>query len=225
MTLSSASSSSALGKRGLEHGGASPSAASVGHLSPARSSHAGTPPWGENGIPQAQQLQVDSGARPAKRPRAEDGGSPALRPSPLSASSLPEPLQSHSEEMRTSVERERSPAGAKERGASLPPSPSASQKMDYSQPDPAGTLQPAISSNYHGIPRHPPSMFDSEPFDDVVRVISLFLRPFIGRPNLEIEAKLGVLVDKNTNNRLFLGIDTEAGGFEIGRNLLAQHVC
>ncbi|KAI9030347.1 CYTH-like domain-containing protein [Hyaloraphidium curvatum] len=59
-------------------------------------------------------------------------------------------------------------------------------------------------------PRRPPSMFDVEPCDDVTRVVALFLRPFVGRPNLEIEAKLGVIFDKQTGRRVNMGIDTEA---------------
>lgn len=58
--------------------------------------------------------------------------------------------------------------------------------------------------------RRPPSMFDVEPCDDVTRVVSLFLRPFIGQENIEIEAKLGILVDKQTKQRVYWGVDTEA---------------
>jgi hypothetical protein len=75
--------------------------------------------------------------------------------------------------------------------------------------------QPAFYGG-HGPPavpmlRRPASIFDVEPCDDVTRVVSLFLMPFIGRPNLEIEAKFGVLWDQQTNDRAFFGIDTEAG--------------
>jgi hypothetical protein len=56
-----------------------------------------------------------------------------------------------------------------------------------------------------------PNIFNSYLPDDFLRTISDFLFEYIDTPNVEIEAKLGVLIDKNTRQRVSLPIETETG--------------
>ncbi|ORY05980.1 mRNA triphosphatase CET1 [Basidiobolus meristosporus CBS 931.73] len=53
------------------------------------------------------------------------------------------------------------------------------------------------------------SIFCMEPLDDILKVVSDFLYKHLDRPYVEIEAKLGVLIDKRTNQRIKLPVATE----------------
>ncbi|KAI9023781.1 CYTH-like domain-containing protein [Phycomyces nitens] len=58
------------------------------------------------------------------------------------------------------------------------------------------------------IPREP-SIFNIRPVDDITRYIGDFLWEHCGQENVEIEAKMGVFVDRQTNRRLDIGALTE----------------
>jgi hypothetical protein len=53
------------------------------------------------------------------------------------------------------------------------------------------------------------SIFNMSPLNEIVRVVGDFLYEHVGKPNVEIEAKLGLLVDKGTNRRIALPVLTE----------------
>ncbi|KAK9767243.1 mRNA-capping enzyme subunit beta [Basidiobolus ranarum] len=53
------------------------------------------------------------------------------------------------------------------------------------------------------------SIFCVEPLDDILKVVSDFLYKHLDRPHVEIEAKLGVLIDTRTNQRIKLPVATE----------------
>ncbi|KAI8979022.1 CYTH-like domain-containing protein [Pilobolus umbonatus] len=54
-----------------------------------------------------------------------------------------------------------------------------------------------------------PSIFNIRPLDDITKYIMDFISEHCGRENVEIEAKIGVLIDKQTNKRLKMGVATE----------------
>ncbi|KAJ9068375.1 mRNA-capping enzyme subunit beta [Entomophthora muscae] len=54
------------------------------------------------------------------------------------------------------------------------------------------------------------SIFNRQAHDSIVKVVAEFIGRYLDRPNVEIEAKLGLLIDKNTHSRLHLPIMTEA---------------
>ncbi|KAI8099206.1 CYTH-like domain-containing protein [Halteromyces radiatus] len=54
-----------------------------------------------------------------------------------------------------------------------------------------------------------PSIFNFRPMDDITKVIHDFITKYCGQQYVEIEAKLGVFIDKHTNERLFLDCETE----------------
>ncbi|GBC00043.1 hypothetical protein RclHR1_03720004 [Rhizophagus clarus] len=54
-----------------------------------------------------------------------------------------------------------------------------------------------------------PSIFGIQPTNDFVRVVSDFLYMQVGKENVEIEAKLGVLLDKTTRERIRLPVYCE----------------
>jgi polynucleotide 5'-triphosphatase len=54
-----------------------------------------------------------------------------------------------------------------------------------------------------------PSIFGIQPTNDFVRVVSDFLYMQVGKENVEIEAKLGVLLDKKTRERIRLPVYCE----------------
>ncbi|CAG8454455.1 9244_t:CDS:2 [Paraglomus occultum] len=69
----------------------------------------------------------------------------------------------------------------------------------------------AVNDNMPLLPRRLElSILGGRPVNDLVKVVSDFLYKYINEPNIEIEAKLGVLIDKNTKNRLFLPVACEA---------------
>ncbi|CAI2185863.1 14981_t:CDS:2, partial [Funneliformis geosporum] len=53
------------------------------------------------------------------------------------------------------------------------------------------------------------SIFGIQPVNDLVKVVSDFLYYHVGREHIEIEAKLGVLVDKQTRERIKLPVKCE----------------
>ncbi|CAG8702096.1 6574_t:CDS:2, partial [Funneliformis mosseae] len=53
------------------------------------------------------------------------------------------------------------------------------------------------------------SIFGIQPVNDFVRVVSDFLYYHVGREHIEIEAKLGVLVNKQTRERINLPVNCE----------------
>ncbi|PVU99100.1 hypothetical protein BB559_001005 [Furculomyces boomerangus] len=54
-----------------------------------------------------------------------------------------------------------------------------------------------------------PSIFGTKPSEDLTRCISDFLFKFADLPNIEIEGKLGLLVDKHSSSRISLPVLTE----------------
>ncbi|PVU90637.1 hypothetical protein BB559_004494 [Furculomyces boomerangus] len=56
-----------------------------------------------------------------------------------------------------------------------------------------------------------PSIFGTKPSEDLTRCISDFLFKFADLPNIEIEGKLGLLVDKHSSSRISLPVLTETG--------------
>ncbi|KAI7864594.1 CYTH-like domain-containing protein [Spinellus fusiger] len=79
------------------------------------------------------------------------------------------------------------------------------------------------------LPREP-SIFNIRPVDDITKYIADFLWEHCQQPNVEIEAKLGVFIDKQTRERLDIGAITETVLFPIGSGIrfesdmsLAQH--
>ncbi|KAL1914671.1 uncharacterized protein VTP21DRAFT_8082 [Calcarisporiella thermophila] len=65
------------------------------------------------------------------------------------------------------------------------------------------------SSNTRELERLEPSIFNLQPLDETVRAVGDFLYGYVDRPNVEIEAKLGVLIDKRTNERIQLPVMVE----------------
>ncbi|CAG8555277.1 30307_t:CDS:2 [Racocetra persica] len=62
----------------------------------------------------------------------------------------------------------------------------------------------------HHLPRIlEPSIFGFQPTSDITKVVGDFLYNHVGRENVEIEAKLGILVDKNLQTRLNLPVISE----------------
>ncbi|KAL6061422.1 mRNA-capping enzyme subunit beta [Balamuthia mandrillaris] len=47
------------------------------------------------------------------------------------------------------------------------------------------------------------------PMEDNLRLITGFVKQYIDRPNVEIEAKLGIIIDKHSNDRAHLGVGSE----------------
>jgi len=54
-----------------------------------------------------------------------------------------------------------------------------------------------------------PSIFGILPLDDSINVISKFLEGHLGNANIEIEGKLGRIMDNNTRDRLWLPVQSE----------------
>jgi len=54
-----------------------------------------------------------------------------------------------------------------------------------------------------------PSIFGYLPLDDSINVISKFLEGHLGTPNIEIEGKLGIIMDNNTKDRVYLPVQSE----------------
>jgi len=54
-----------------------------------------------------------------------------------------------------------------------------------------------------------PSIFGYLPLDDSINVISKFLEGHLGTPNIEIEGKLGRIMDNNTKDRVYLPVQSE----------------
>ncbi|ORX75639.1 mRNA triphosphatase CET1 [Anaeromyces robustus] len=54
-----------------------------------------------------------------------------------------------------------------------------------------------------------PSIFGILPLDDSINAISKFIEAHLSIPNVEIEGKLGVIMDNNTRERLYLPVQSE----------------
>jgi polynucleotide 5'-triphosphatase len=54
-----------------------------------------------------------------------------------------------------------------------------------------------------------PSIFGTKPVDDVTRYIANFIAQHVNQENVEIEAKLGVFVEKRSGQRIDIGAETE----------------
>ncbi|KAI9243460.1 CYTH-like domain-containing protein [Sporodiniella umbellata] len=68
--------------------------------------------------------------------------------------------------------------------------------------------QPPVKKPVHSFGREP-SIFNIKPVDDVIKYIAEFIGKHCNLDNVEIEAKLGVFVDKATNKRLNIEAFTE----------------
>ncbi|KAI9597462.1 CYTH-like domain-containing protein [Syncephalis fuscata] len=86
-------------------------------------------------------------------------------------------------------------------------------------PPPAGTHKPEAvevkrareqGANSALAPVLEPTLFGTRPFDDTLHAVSEFLARYITRPHLEIEAKFGLLLDKQTGQRIRLPVMSEA---------------
>ncbi|KAG0200385.1 mRNA-capping enzyme subunit beta [Mortierella sp. GBA30] len=69
---------------------------------------------------------------------------------------------------------------------------------------------PGAPLQQHRSPRRDHAFFGTDVLDDVVRAIGEFLFEHCHHANVEIEAKLGVLIDKNTGRRIELPVRNEA---------------
>ncbi|KAI8368186.1 mRNA triphosphatase CET1 [Radiomyces spectabilis] len=69
--------------------------------------------------------------------------------------------------------------------------------------------QPARKQARHTNTLQEPTIFGVKPLDDIVRYIGDFIWDHCARENVEIEAKLGVFVDKRTHRRIDIGAKTE----------------
>jgi hypothetical protein len=56
-----------------------------------------------------------------------------------------------------------------------------------------------------------PSIFGYKPIDDITKYIANFIAEHVKVENVEIEAKLGIFIDKRTKQRLNMGAVTETG--------------
>ncbi|KAI7885965.1 mRNA triphosphatase CET1 [Mucor mucedo] len=61
----------------------------------------------------------------------------------------------------------------------------------------------------HTVVVREPSIFGIKPIDDITKYIADFIAQHVTLENVEIEAKLGVFIDKRTNKRLQIGAHTE----------------
>ncbi|KAJ3085266.1 hypothetical protein HK102_000161 [Quaeritorhiza haematococci] len=124
--------------------------------------------------------------------------------------------------------------------ASTPPAhtatpPSAKRKRTDDDESSAVSTE---SSSSRPRPPHPPenavlepSVFRTKTVDDVLRQVADFLYRYIdmNNPHIEVEAKLGLLIDKHTRQRIQLPIVSEAvlkddGSFRFESNMtMAQH--
>ncbi|KAF9328692.1 mRNA-capping enzyme subunit beta, partial [Podila minutissima] len=93
-------------------------------------------------------------------------------------------------------------------GGANPPQPSSfSQAAPQLQQPPrpqAQAQQPPVSP-----PRRDHAFFGTDVMDDVVRAVGEFLFQHCHHPNVEIEAKLGILTDNNTGRRIELPVMSE----------------
>ncbi|KAF9178215.1 mRNA-capping enzyme subunit beta [Haplosporangium sp. Z 767] len=71
------------------------------------------------------------------------------------------------------------------------------------------STQPQHQHQQLQLPRRHPSFFGTDVLDDVVRTIGEFLFDHCHRANVEIEAKLGLLIDKGTKRRIDMGVMNE----------------
>ncbi|KAF9373958.1 mRNA-capping enzyme subunit beta, partial [Podila verticillata] len=94
---------------------------------------------------------------------------------------------------------------AQQGGANPPQLSSSSQAAPQSQqpPRPQTQQQPAPP------PRRDHAFFGTDVLDDVVRAVGEFLFQHCHHPNVEIEAKLGILTDNNTGRRIELPVMSE----------------
>ncbi|KAI8072370.1 CYTH-like domain-containing protein [Gongronella butleri] len=54
-----------------------------------------------------------------------------------------------------------------------------------------------------------PSIFNLRPMDDITKRISDFIAKYTGRDNVEIEAKFGIFIDKQSSQRIYFECETE----------------
>ncbi|KAI9207147.1 CYTH-like domain-containing protein [Polychytrium aggregatum] len=83
-------------------------------------------------------------------------------------------------------------------------------------PEPQAPTNAQLSSSAAGAARNhaplsrlEPSIFNSKPSDDILKYVSEFLAKYIKRPHVEIEAKIGLMIDNRTNQRIYLPVRTE----------------
>lgn len=56
-----------------------------------------------------------------------------------------------------------------------------------------------------------PSIFGYKPMDDITKYIAHFIAEHVKTQDVEIEAKLGIFIDKRTKQRVNMGVQTETG--------------
>ncbi|SAM03190.1 hypothetical protein [Absidia glauca] len=54
-----------------------------------------------------------------------------------------------------------------------------------------------------------PSIFNTRPMDDITKLVHDFIAKYCDQPHVEIEAKLGVFIDKQTQDRVRMDCQTE----------------
>lgn len=70
------------------------------------------------------------------------------------------------------------------------------------------TQEPPLKKPTVYVPREP-SIFNVKVIDDITRYIADFIGQYCNRDHLEIEAKLGIFVDKRSGRRINIGALTE----------------
>ncbi|OZJ06531.1 hypothetical protein BZG36_00583 [Bifiguratus adelaidae] len=88
-------------------------------------------------------------------------------------------------------------------------------QLDNDSSSQNGTLGDSLQRHTAPVPvsipsRLEPSIFNIKPPDDVGMVVKQFIERYIDRPYIEVEAKLGILIDKMTQQRVRMGVMSEA---------------
>ncbi|KAG0088851.1 mRNA-capping enzyme subunit beta [Podila epicladia] len=93
-------------------------------------------------------------------------------------------------------------------GGANPPQPSSSSQA---APQPQQPPRPQAQAQQPPVPppRRDHAFFGTDVMDDVVRAVGEFLFQHCHHPNVEIEAKLGILTDNNTGRRIELPVMSE----------------
>ncbi|KAI8146362.1 CYTH-like domain-containing protein [Fennellomyces sp. T-0311] len=82
----------------------------------------------------------------------------------------------------------------------------------------------AEDRHYQIVPTKEPTIFCTRPVDDIVLYIADLLKDHCDKDHVEIEAKLGVFIDKQTHQRINMGAVTETGIIRFEASMpLKQH--
>ncbi|KAI1316039.1 mRNA-capping enzyme subunit beta [Mortierella claussenii] len=109
----------------------------------------------------------------------------------------------------TQVENAENQPSKKARSGEPDTTDSRTQRPEGEQQQQARLPQQQLQQQPQRPSRNDHAFFDTDVLDDVVRTIGEFLFEHCERANVEIEAKLGVLIDKNTGRRIELPVCNE----------------